>query len=754
MKLVVVESPAKVKTIEKYLGKGYKVVASKGHVVDLPKSEIGVDFEKDFKPKYVVTKVKALSDLKKAFKGKDGLVLAVDQDREGEAIGWHVARELKLINERGDIINRDKSMARIVFTEITKGAVQEAIKHPRDIDMHLVDAQQARRVLDRVVGYKLSPLIWKKIRYGLSAGRVQSVALRLIVEKEEERDAFDPKEYWQINLGTNLKSSDKKILVNYLLDQDNKRNEKHKHQQRIEESDLIFDLIKYQGKKIKLETQKQVKKIVSKIAQKELKISNTTSKDVVRKPKAPFTTSTMQRAASSRLGQSAKQTMSIAQKLYEKGLITYMRTDSVNLSQTAIKGARSFIKKKFGEKYLPASPKMYSTKSKSAQEAHEAIRPTSFVRKAAYSKLKPVEQKLYDLIHSRALASQMNPAVMKSTSLFVEINEYEFQIRGQKVTFPGFLKAYNQNIIENLLPDLKKGDTIYLEEILSTQKFTAPPARYSEASLIKALENFGIGRPSTYASIISTIIARKYVEKQAKQLVPTDTGIVVNKLLRQNFEGIIDVTFTADIEEQLDNIAAGKTTYKKVLSDFYKPFAKKLEEAEKNIKKEDYTVLGTSDFKCPDCKKIMNIKLGRFGKFLSCPDFPECKGILSIDGKTEEEIAAESQTPAFKKLYKDAPLTKDKRNYLLKRGRYGKFWAHPDYPKVKDARPLELNGNIRRKVYGVAPKAKDGSTMKLRAGRFGEFWAHKKYPKKREVVRINKKEVAEKKKELGIGNKV
>ncbi|MFQ5492553.1 MAG: type I DNA topoisomerase [Candidatus Dojkabacteria bacterium] len=744
MKLVIVESPSKAKTIEKYLGKDYKVMASKGHIVDLPKSEIGINVDNKFKPTYVVTKEASLKKLKAAFKDADELVLAVDPDREGEAIGWHVARELKLLNEKGDTVRRGRKLKRIVFTEITEEAVRHAIANPREINLNLVNAQQARRILDRLVGYKLSPLLWKKIRFGLSAGRVQSVAVKLIVDRERERDLFKADEYWDITAF--LSQSDGKGRVKEIV----RKGEEEKPE--FDAKLLPFLLTKINAKKAEVGNHKAVEGIFAKLRGQKWIIDGIESKEVKRSPKPPFTTSTLQQAAANRFGMTARQTMSLAQKLYESGLITYMRTDSVTLSKAAINDARKYIGSKFGDKFMPGQPRAYKTKSKASQEAHEAVRPTNFKKQPGEFKLEAKQAKIYKLIWQRALASQMENAKLESSVVKIKIAEYLFQLNGQKILFPGFLKVYSEKVSETILPSLKEGQELYANTVFGDQHFTKPPARYSEASLIKALEAAGIGRPSTYAPIISTIMTRKYVEKDGRYFFPTDTGIVVTKLLETHFEDIVDTDFTAEMETSLDKIASGEQDWVKMLSDFYKPFIKNLEKKDKEIKREDFTKLGDSDKKCPLCKKPMIIKLGRYGRFLSCSDFPDCKGMTSMDGKTEEDIAHEAHTEKFLAIYAPAPKTDDDRDYILKIGRYGKFFAHPDYPKVKDARPLEYNTKIFKKVYGTAPKAKDGTKMILRRGRFGEFWAHPDYPDKKEVVRINKKEIAAKKEELGIAS--
>jgi DNA topoisomerase-1 len=754
-KLVIVESPAKIKSIKKYLGSGYEVKASKGHIIDLPKSDLGVDVEKNFKPKYVVTKRAALAELKKAYQNADGLLIATDPDREGEAIGWHVANKLGLITDSGNI-KKGQSLQRIVFTSITKNAVQDALKNPRKLDQGLFDAQQARRVLDRLVGYKLSPLLWKKIRFGLSAGRVQSVAVRLVVEREEEREKFVAEEYWSIKAWTEEKKAKSKLEIKYELKPEEevvKESEKTARETGIE-----FELSKIAKKKAKVTSEKTAREIVQAVRDRQWVIAEVLTKKVKRYPKPPFTTSTLQQTASNLLGFSAKRTMSVAQKLYERGIITYMRTDSTNLAPDAISGARKVVQKLYGGNYLPDKPIYYRTKAKVAQEAHEAIRPTNFTKLPKTSGLADEALKLYRLIWQRAVASQMVPAEVESGKVIIEIDKYEFIATGQKMLFPGYLKVYPDKFQEQALPDLHQGDEVFPHKILGRQHFTQPPARYSEATLIKALESFGIGRPSTYVPTLSTIQTRKYVEKDGKYFFPTDIGKIVTDLLRDHFDQIVDYEFTAKMEDDLDNIANGEKDWVAVMKDFYEPFEKKLAKKDKEIDRETYTVLGLApkEMKCPECGGRMNVKLGRYGRFYSCKKWPDCKGMMGEDGKTEDqregELAHEANSDKFLNTYKDSPKTDDGRPYLLKMGRFGKFWAHPDYPKVKDARPLEYTDEINLKLYGRTPMAKDGKTkMILRNGRFGPYWAHPDYPKVKEVERINKKEVLAKKKELRIG---
>ena len=731
-KLVIVESPSKAKTIQKYLGKGYEVKSSKGHISDLPKSNLGVDVENNYEPEYVQTKVETIKQLKKALKDKDGLVLAVDPDREGEAIGWHVARELGLLTKSGRKSSKSKqSLERIVFTEITKEAVNNAIKNPRELDFDLIDAQQARRILDRLVGYKLSPLIWKKIRYGLSAGRVQSVALRLIVDREDERDAFDPQEYWSITAYAKAGKSTAKLNIH--IDKKDEEKEFKQPKDTIE--------FKLEKGKFDIKDEKSADKIVKKLTNKPWEVLEVKKSQSEKKAKPPFSTSTLQQTAANKLGFSSSRTMRTAQKLYEAGHITYMRTDSISMSKQAIDSARKFIAKKFGDKFLPKSATGYKTKSKVAQEAHEAIRPTDFSKDELGLKLKADQAKLYELIRGRALASQMVPAKLSNLKITVESNEgSKWHANGQQIIFPGYLKAYPDKVSENELPVLAKGDVVTAKSLLVKQHFTQPPARYSDASLVKEMEKLGIGRPSTYAPTIQTIISRRYVEKESKYFIPTDTGKVVTRLLKQHFPDIVDVGFTADMENKLDKVADGKQDWVEMIDKFFKPFDKNIAKKDKEIDKHDFTVLGKSDEKCPDCGKPMEIKLGKLGRFLSCSDFPNCKGMLSLDEEGNVEAPPEERVKEkeFKDTYLPAPKTEDGVDYVLKKGRYGDFWAHPDYPKVKDAKPLELKPDKIEEMYGKPPKTEDGKDYLLKNGRFGPFWAHPDYPKKKDIISIKK----------------
>lgn len=617
MKLLIVESPAKAKTISKYLDGAYEVKASVGHVRDLPKSnKKAIDIEGGFIPHYEISpgKEKVIAEIRMLAKKADEVILATDPDREGEAIAWHIKEAVGLKNPK-----------RVVFHEITKEAVQEAMKHPRSIDNDLKEAQEARRVLDRLVGYDLSGLIWKKVRYGLSAGRVQSPALRIIMEREREIRAFKPEQYFVLT--ADLK---KGSTLTYTCIEEPKTQA---------EADRIFKL----GEAAK-------KWIVLDVNQTEVK----------RSPKAPFITSTLQQAGSSRLGYAPSRTMSVAQRLYEAGLITYMRTDSTTLSKQALGQIAAVVEKEFGKEYLEF--RTYSAKSKNAQEAHEAIRPTNCAVKSAGAN--DEQKKLYELIWARTVASQMSDAKTLRTKVSANINEKkeipDFAVNGSQIVFPGWYKADPGARGEDVeLPALKKGDELELIDIRSLEKFTEPPPRYSEAGLIKELEKRGIGRPSTYASIIRTIEERGYVDKVNKALIPTDTGDVVSSFLEQNFTEYISDSFTAEMEDKLDLIAEGKAEYLKTLKDFYGPFTKEVKEKDKSDK---ITNLGDADpkFKCPKCDAAMVIKLSRNGKFLSCGRYPDCDGALTIDGKEIQKdaplgIHPETNLPIFVKIGKYGP---------------------------------------------------------------------------------------------------
>lgn len=602
--LVIVESPTKARTIERFLGKDYTVTSSYGHVRDLPSSTLGVDTEHNFEPKYVTPRKiqKHVTALKKAAKEANDVILATDEDREGEAIAWHLANILELEHPK-----------RIVFHEITKTAIADAIEHPRAIKEELFHAQQARRVLDRLVGYKLSPFLWKKVMRGLSAGRVQSVALRLILEREAERKAFKEEEYWTIDALLGAKN------------------------ETFEASCFAKD-----GKtlgKFAIPNEEKAKEITTALEDVSWEITDVSRRDVVKTPRAPFITSTLQQEASRRFGFSAKQTMYIAQQLYEgielkdeaSGLITYMRTDSTNIAPEAMRAAEGYINNTFGEKYVVKGGRTFKKKTKGAQEAHEAIRPTDILRTPDEVKahLDKKQYQLYTLIWQRFIASQMQPAVFTAMTVDITAGAYTFRATGQHIKFDGHLKVWPLDSKEHILPELKKGEKVDCKELEPKQHFTQPPARYSEAMLIKALEKHGIGRPSTYAPIMSTLEDRGYVQKdENKKLAPTEVGETVNELIVQNFPDIVDIDFTAEMEEQLDTIAEGKKEWVPIIKNFYVPFEKNLEEKMETVKKRDMTE--ETDEICEKCGKPMVIKYGRFGKFMACSGFPDCKNTASL----------------------------------------------------------------------------------------------------------------------------
>ena len=602
MHLIIVESPTKAKTLEKFLGKGYRVMASFGHIRDLPKSKLGVDIENNFAPQYVIpTKArKKANELKKVCATANDVTLATDADREGEAISYHLKEFLKL-----------KDYQRIVFHEITKEAIQKAIKNPRKIDMNLVNSQVARRVLDRIVGYKLSPFLWKKVARGLSAGRVQSVVVRLVCEREKEIKKFKPQEYWSIVAK---------------LQKENKKTD-------AEENFEAF-LAKKDNKvipKLGIKSEKETQSIVQDLKKAKFQIEKIEKKEVKRNPLPPFTTSTLQQTAGQQLHFSSQRTMSLAQGLYEKGLISYHRTDSLNLSQEALSSAEKFIIKNFGKKYWPGSPRRYKTKSKGAQEAHEAIRPTNVEKTPEKLKLEGSQVKLYELIWKRFLASQMNQAIFDSIKIKIIANNYGFQANGQTLKFDGWLKVYPLKFKESLLPPLSEKEILELLKLTPLQHFTQPPARYNEPALIKILEEKGIGRPSTYAPIIFTIQRRNYVQKnEQKRFQPTEIGTVVNNLLTKHFPQIVNIGFTAEMEKDLDEVAQGKKEWTNIIKQFYGPFEKTLEQKEKELSKQKIAEEKTDKI-CPKCGSPLIIKLGRFGKFYACTNFPKCRYTESLE---------------------------------------------------------------------------------------------------------------------------
>ena len=618
MQLIIVESPTKAKTIGKFLGSNYNVVSSFGHVRDLPTSVLGVDVEKNFQPKYIVpVKVKPkVKILKEETKKANETILATDEDREGEAIAWHLAEVLKL-----------KDPKRIVFHEITKTAIEKAIENPRKIDINLVNAQQSRRVLDRLVGYKLSPFLWKKIMRGLSAGRVQSVAMRLICERENKIKKFIPVEYWSVEAELQQQITNHKIQDTNKSQIQNLNNQETFRANLIAKNGNSID-------KLEIKNKQEADKILNNLNGATYIVENIEKKETIKNPQAPLTTSTLQQASVNKLGFSAKRAMMVAQKLYEKGYITYHRTDSLNLSEQSQQQAKQFIVDSFGNNYWPGFTRNFKTKSKSAQEAHEAIRPTQAEKKPdsfkKSTKLTPDEAKLYTLIWQRFIASQMAQAVFDSCSIDIKANSassgqaYTFRANGQTLKFDGFLKIYPVKFEEMELPNLKKNEGLELKELISDQHFTQPPARYSEATLIKVLEKEGIGRPSTYAPILSTIQQRNYTEKdENKKLKPTQMGTMVDTMLLENFPQIVDIQFTAKMEKEFDEVANGKDTFQKTLKDFYMPFEQILKEKEKTVEKLDLTE--ETDKICPECKNPMVRRMGRFGKFYACSKFPECK---------------------------------------------------------------------------------------------------------------------------------
>ena len=648
-----VESPTKARTLSRYLGSDYQIEASMGHVRDLPKSDLGVDVLRDFEPQYVIPKDKAkgVNQLKKVAASAKTLWLATDPDREGEAIAWHIAELLRNSERKTQSLDkaRDKNsklktgkpeIQRVVFHEITEDAIKEAFNHPRQIDQKLVDAQQARRVLDRLVGYKLSPLLWQKVKRGLSAGRVQSVALRLIVEREREISAFKAQEYWIVD--AELESDKKQVTSNK----------------------FIATLMEQNGKKLAIKNKDEADGYVKNLQSADYVVSKVTKKEVRRYPYPPFTTSTMQQAGANKLGFSAKKTMMLAQALYECGLITYMRTDSFNISPQAIGMVRTYIGDSIGNQFLPKAPRFYKSKSKNVQEAHEAIRVTDVRRQSSdigsQMGLNRDHIRLYDLIWKRFVACQMNEAIVDQTTVDVTAGHperpkafgseaqarrgvegsYLFRATGSVIKFEGWLKLYGKDVDESdkkseILPPLSQNQILKLLQLLPTQHFTEPPPRYNEASLIKKLEEEGIGRPSTYAPIISTIQERFYVEKEQRKFIPTVLGFAVCDFLVKYFPDIVDYAFTAAMEDELDDIAKGKRQWKLTIRAFYEPFEKKLMDVEKNAQKVKM-VVEFAGKKCPNCGKDLIVRIGKYGKFLACSGFPDCKHTESL----EEKVAA------------------------------------------------------------------------------------------------------------------
>ena len=685
--LVVVESPAKAKTIERILGPDYKVMASMGHLRDLPKRTMGVDIENDFTPEYVnsTDRANVIKDLQKAANQCCDILLATDPDREGEAISWHLSKLL-------DVNPEDK--VRIAFHEITPPAIREAIQDPEPIDLDRVDAQQARRVLDRLVGYKLSPWLWRQVYRGLSAGRVQSVATRLICEREEEIRAFVPVEYWSIE-------------AMYKTE----KNESFKAK-----------LTQIDGKDAELHNGEETDAAVKGIEGKEAEVTAVTKSRKQRKTKPPYTTSTMQQDAVNKLNFSSKKTMMLAQNLYEGveipghghvGLITYMRTDSTRISDEMIKQVRPYISETYGEDYLPAKPNVFS-KSKEAQDAHEAIRPTSlsFPPSALTGILSRDQLRLYTLIWNRFIASQMAPQIQQSTSATLQCGIYTLKATGVHVLFDGFTimqpSKKKDSEESDFLPPLKKGDIVKNTKVNGEQHFTAPPPRYTEASLIKTLEEKGIGRPSTYAPILDTIQKRRYVTKENKQFVPTEVGFKVTELLKKYFEGIINVDFTANLENWLDKIAEGKATYKKVMTDFYKVFEAELESANVEAEKDKKENQEVSDVTCEKCGAKMIVKMGRYGKYLACPNYPNCKNIKPYSLAEGPEEVSDVKCDACGTLM------------VYRTGPYGRYLKCPSCGANK---AIVIDTGI------VCPKCHEGHMVQRRSHRGRIFYGCSRYPK-------------------------
>ncbi|EGK8076932.1 type I DNA topoisomerase [Campylobacter lari] len=648
--LIIVESPAKAKTIGNFLGKDYEVIASKGHIRDLPKTSFGIKIDdENFKPEYRISNDHSslVKELKEKAKKAKTIYLATDEDREGEAIAYHIAKA----------INKDEnSLPRIVFHEITKSAIENALKNPRSLNINSVNAQQTRRLLDRIVGYKLSPLLNQKIQKGLSAGRVQSAALKIIVDREREIKAFVPLKYFSIDM--------------------------------IFEKDLQAELVEFQNQKIEklsLTNEDRAKLIFEACKNANFKIKDIESKDRKIAPQAPFMTSTLQQSASNRLGFNPKKTMMIAQKLYEgvkthqgiMGVITYMRTDSLNIAKEALEEVRKLIKSDFGKEYLPSKANIYTTKSKGAQEAHEAIRPTnlSFTPKLASEFLEKDEAKLYTLIYNRFLASQMNPAISQTQNVYAKSNEASFKISGRKILFDGHYKVYGDMDKDKILPNLKLEDTLNIQNIELNSHFTEPPSRYSEAGLVKKLENLGIGRPSTYAPTISLLSAREYVHIDKKQIIPNEIAFVVTEVLEQNFSDIVDSDFTSKMEDKLDIIAEGKMDWQEVLREFYFPFMRKIDEGKKNIKSQKtFTKL---DETCPDCGGELAIRKGRYGEFIACLNFPKCKYSRNLKQETQNEEKSEKK---LNTIGVKCPSCQE--GEIVERfSKRGKFYGCSAYPK-------------------------------------------------------------------------
>ena len=616
MKLLIVESPAKIYTLKKYLDDSFQIKATLGHVRDLPKKELGIDTEHNFEPKYVITpsRRKTVKDIKEIAEQAEIVYLATDLDREGEAISWHIMQAAGLQSQTSNLKSQNhkqkQKVYRITFHEITKSAILDALKNPRALSMDLVNAQQARRVLDRLVGYKLSPFLWRKVMKGLSAGRVQSVAVRLIVEREEEIEKFKPDEYWEIL--ASLKNKKDQEFPAKLVSKDSKTIDK-----------------------LQIKSEKDAKEIEDELENEKYQVAGIVSEAVEKYSFPPYTTSTFQQDVTYKLGFSAKRAMRLAQDLYEAGKITYMRTDSVNLAWIAINSIRKYIGEQIGKDYLPEKPRGFKTKTKGAQEAHEAIRPTFVGTVHSDLKNKKFTEdhfKIYDLIWKRAVASQMKPAILDTQKIDITAGKYGFSASAQQIKFDGFTKVYPVKFGEQEMAEVEKDEILALQKLNKSQHFTKPSARYNQASLIKKLEELGIGRPSTYASIVDTIQQRGYVNFQNRYFMPTDTGRIVNKMLVDNFSNIVDYKFTAKMENDLDDVADGKLPWQKAVGDFYVPFEKNLKEKEEKVQKQEIEIEGDGE-PCSKCGKPMAVKTGKFGKFLACTGYPDCKTTKNIQQK-------------------------------------------------------------------------------------------------------------------------
>lgn len=699
--LLIVESPSKVSTIKSYLGSGYKVVASKGHVRDLPKSTLGVDIDNDFTPKYINIRGKGdlIKDLKKEARAAGKVFLATDPDREGEAISWHLVKALDIPPEK---------IKRVTFNELTKTAIKAAIKNPRDIDMDTVNAQQARRILDRIVGYKISPYLWKKVKSGLSAGRVQSVATRIIVEREDEIREFVPSEFWTID--AKLLDSDKNVISAKFYGKGDKKLEL------AGENDAMSVVKAVEGKDF---TVKSVKKAVRQ-----------------KNPAPPFTTSTMQQEASKKYGFQSARIMKVAQELYEginlgseyggvHGLITYMRTDSLRVSDEAAEAAKDYIVSKYGESFYPASRRVYKTKA-NAQDAHEAIRPSDVTLEpdAIKSKLTNDQYKLYKLIWSRFVASQMASAVIDTISADIEAGEYIFRSSGYLIKFPGYKTIYEETDEDSnqhgdkktKLPTIKEGEKLVQDEIVPEQHFTEAPPRYTEASLIKFLEEKGIGRPSTYTPIITTIIARGYVKREGKALKPTQLGEIITRIMVAKFPNVVDYKFTANMEDKLDCIESGEDTLTNVLSDFYGDFAQTLEKAMEDIADEDFELpVEETDMICDKCGSLMIVKEGRFGKFAACPNYPECKSTKPLQEKKASAESADNTPETEEKCDKcGSPM-------VIRNGKFGSFIACSNYPKCKNTKQITKDIGVDCPKCGAKVIQKHGRNKSV-------FYSCERYP--------------------------